>query len=281
VSHPRIAVFARLANGNAAPVRAIEGQAAKLSRSVHGIAYDKVHDEIVITNPLAEAVLFFRGGADGEEAPVRIIQGPKTLLSRQFGGLDNLAVDGVNGEVFVPLKDQGGAILVFRREAGGDVAPSRVLMGPKTRLNRVNRVAVDPVNNLLVVGTGDRREDPVLLLFNRTDEGDTAPRAVIAGSRTGLDAPLEIHGLALHPEGKKIFAAMVEPEPGPTPKPGFVGVWGYGDAGNAPPLAVLKGPNSMIIRPRGVAVSPRHGEIYVVNMRQNALLTYALRDVFD
>jgi len=33
-------VFARLANGNVAPKRVIEGQATNLSRTMHGIAYD-------------------------------------------------------------------------------------------------------------------------------------------------------------------------------------------------------------------------------------------------
>ena len=42
-----------------------------LSRTTHGIAYDTTHDEIVAPNPLAAAIVIFRGGASGEEAPVR------------------------------------------------------------------------------------------------------------------------------------------------------------------------------------------------------------------
>ena len=66
MSVPRILVFARLANGNAGPVRVIEGQGTKLSRTMHGIAYDAVRDEIIVPVHLAGAVLVFRAGASGE-----------------------------------------------------------------------------------------------------------------------------------------------------------------------------------------------------------------------
>ena len=75
-------MFARLANGNEGPVRVIEGQGTKLSRTMHGIAYDSVHDEIIVPVHLAGAVLVFRAGATGEEAPIRIIQGPHTRILR-------------------------------------------------------------------------------------------------------------------------------------------------------------------------------------------------------
>ena len=51
------------------------GQATKLSRTMHDIRYDAVHDEMLVTNPFAQAILVFRGGANGEEAPIRVIPG--------------------------------------------------------------------------------------------------------------------------------------------------------------------------------------------------------------
>ena len=47
---------------------------------MHDLAYDAIHDEIVVTSPLTQAILTFRGNADGEEAPIRIIQGAKTAF---------------------------------------------------------------------------------------------------------------------------------------------------------------------------------------------------------
>ena len=69
MNHPQIAVFARLAKENTPPIRAIEGQKTKISRTMHGFGYDAIHDEIVVTSPLTQAILTFRGAADGEEPP--------------------------------------------------------------------------------------------------------------------------------------------------------------------------------------------------------------------
>ena len=70
---PRISAFARLANGNVAPDRIIEGQDTNLSRTMHGLAYDAIHDEIIVPVALSGAVLVFRGGATGDEPPLRVI----------------------------------------------------------------------------------------------------------------------------------------------------------------------------------------------------------------
>ena len=48
-----------------------------LSRTVHAIAYDEVHDEIVVQSNMGQAVVTYRGGSNGDEAPIRIIQGPR------------------------------------------------------------------------------------------------------------------------------------------------------------------------------------------------------------
>src|ERR1019366_10261799 len=144
--HPQIAAFPRLGLDNTPPVRALEGQKTLISRTMHGFAYDEPRDEIIVTSPLVQAVLVFRGGANGEEPPIRVIQGPHTQLR---GNTDRLEVDPVNNEIYVPLRN---AILVFPREGNGDVAPVRVIKGPDTMLKRAGSVAVDPVNNVIAVG---------------------------------------------------------------------------------------------------------------------------------
>ena len=50
-----------------APARVIQGQLTRLSRTTHGIAYDTTNDEIIAPNPLAAAIVIFRGAASGEE----------------------------------------------------------------------------------------------------------------------------------------------------------------------------------------------------------------------
>ena len=100
---------------------------------MHGLAYDEVHDEIVIPSPLAQAVLVFRGAAEGEEPPLRVIQGPHTgIVGTGYGALDTVSVDGENNEIYLPVASD--RVLVFDRMANGDVAPKRILGGPDTQI---------------------------------------------------------------------------------------------------------------------------------------------------
>ena len=99
----------------------------RLSRTTHGIAYDTTNDEIIAPNPLAAAMVIFRGGAIGEEAPIRTIQGARTGRSRP----ETVAVDEKNDEIVVG--DPGDRrVLVYRRTADGDAAPVRTIQGDKT-----------------------------------------------------------------------------------------------------------------------------------------------------
>ena len=84
MAHPQIAVFARLADKNAQPVRKIEGQKTLMGRTMHGFSYDEIHDEITVTQEFGQAILTFPGGANGETAPIRVIQGSKTDWRRRI-----------------------------------------------------------------------------------------------------------------------------------------------------------------------------------------------------
>jgi hypothetical protein len=98
VNQPQIAIFARSAKEDSAPLRAIEGQKSLLGRTMHDIAFDGIHDEIVVTSPLTQAILSFRGAASGEEPPLRIIQGDKTLI-KGVGATGKVSIDPVNNEI--------------------------------------------------------------------------------------------------------------------------------------------------------------------------------------
>jgi len=240
------------------------------------MALDTIHDEIVVPNPFAQAILFFKAGANGDEAPIRIIQGPKTKLHYT----DNVAVDPQHNEVFT-AQSRTNAILVFKREANGDVEPIRIIHGSKTRLNRPWRIAVDPENDLLVVINGSGSQG--ILIFNRTDDGDVAPRAVIAGPKTGLEEgnPSDV---ILYPKGKKIFVSAVGKYSRKGTEGGFVGIWRYDDNGDVPPWAIIRA--SAVTKLRnpfgGVALNPEAGEVMVLdNANPAALLVYHLPEVFE
>ena len=268
-----------------------------LSRTTHGIAYDTTHDEIVAPNPLAAAVVIFRGGAVGEEAPIRTIQGARSGLSRP----ETVAVDEKNDELFVG--DPGDRrVLVYRRDADGDAKPLRTIQGPKTKLLQVVGIAVDPNRDVLVVSTYSRLPGGVtgLLIFGRTDEGDVAPRRVIAGPRSGIT---RLRQIALDPETGRIYAAVINneylppydidhprrgldsnvdlPSPWNTGTEGFIGVWDdEKDDGDAPPRSLIKGRSTGIVHPAGVTFNARDGEVIAPDAVWNGLFTFLKPELF-
>lgn len=264
-----------------------------MARDIHDIRYDSVHDEIIVTNPRAQAILVFRGGADGEEAPIRVIQGPHTQLLGSPGGgmLDRLDVDVVHNEIFVP---SGDSILVFPRDGNGDVAPIRVIRGPDTTLDYPATVAVDPVHNVMVVGNGASPHQNLgegtvafrlgyipggesLVIFNRTDNGNVKPRGLIKGEKTGI---IRINQMEIYAPKGWIVASQPGRVDSQEPEGSFVGVWSINDSGNLPPRWRLSGPKSLLIKPRGVALDPKHKELIVVDMRLNAVLTFSFPEIF-
>jgi DNA-binding beta-propeller fold protein YncE len=281
VAHPRIAAFARLANGKQAPVRAIEGQSTLLGRSTHAIEYDEVHDEIFVAQKVAAAVLVFNGASAGETPPIRVIQGTKT----QFTHIDRVAIDPINNELYVP---DGDRMLVFPRDANGNVAPIRILEGPDTHLGGA-AAAIDTVNDLLITaGTyrpeGGKREDRILI-FKRTAQGNEKPLREIVGPNTILDGGsknIRVHGqwiLVAHDgiqgggetkfEAKKAGARS------------YLGIWNINDNGNVAPRWTLGGPQGILSKPRGVAVNPKYKEVIVSDKDLNAVLTYSMPEIFE
>ena len=269
----------------------------RLSRTTHGIAYDGGRDEIIAPNPLAAAVVIFRGGASGEEAPIRTIQGARTGLSRP----ETVAVDEINNEIIVG--DPGDRrVLVYQRTADGNAAPIRTIQGPKTKLLQVVGVSVDPVRNVLVVSTYSRLPGGItgLLIFNRTDNGDVAPARVIAGPKTLIT---RLRQIGLDPETGKIYVAAINneylppydidkpragldpnvelPSPWNTGSEGFIGVWDdLLDDGDVPPRALIKGRSTGIVHPAGVTFNARDGEVIAPDAVWNGLFTFLKPELF-
>jgi len=290
VAQPRIAAFAREANGTMAPERVISGSPTKMSRTVHGIAYDPVRDEIYVTNALADAVLVFRGGAAGAEAPVRVIQGPCTGMVNPHA----INLDLAHREILVSSLS-ARAIAVFPMDARGNVTPVRYIKGPRTKLGHTVGMGVDPDTNVLVVAN---QED--ILFFDRLATGDVAPIGEIKGEHTGIrDEPWE---LQIH-KGKIFLAASnhlhvnlyqqatlrpeyangnarVPGDPWLNPELGFIGVWSVHDRGDVPPRVKIGGPFSQLAHPTGLALNLKDGELYVTDSIRNGLFSFLVPDLF-
>jgi len=278
------------------PDRIISGQDSKLGRTTHGIAYDDVNDEIVAPNPLAAAVVIFRGGASGTESPIRTIQGHLTGLSRP----ETVAVDTKNNELLIG--DPGDRrILVYRRDANGNAQPIRTIQGPNTKLHQIVGIAVDHVRDRIAVSTYSRTGGVTgLLIFDRKAEGDQAPLGVITGPKTGIHRPRQI---ALDPGTGNIYVACINneylppynvdrpreglaidaaiPSPWSAGKEGFIGVWNVAeDNGDMPPRSVVRGRSTGIVHPAGVAFNAADGEVIGLDSVWNGMFTFLRPELF-
>jgi len=283
VAHPQIAAFARLAMENTPPVRALEGQKTRISRTMHGFAYDAIHDEIVVSSPLTQGILIFRGGANGEEAPVRIIQGPHTqILGTAEGGNDKVSVDPVNNEILLPVGTGTSresrtpvgenGILVFERQANGDVAPKRMLGGPDTQIRGVSAVAADPVHDRLIVNSGG-----AMLIFARTASGNAKPLAVIQGPKSGV---ANISSFQVYsPKGWIIGGGSG----------GSICAWSIDDNGDVPPRWRIPVQKLTGYVASGIALDPIHKEIILSAAGQrirppsgimNTVITFSWPEIF-
>ena len=253
---------------------------------MHGIFYDPKHDEIVVPVALGGAVLALPGGANGGDAPLRVLQGPNTGLVQP----DTLYVDLEHDEMIVDSGDD--SVLVFDRTAAGNVPPIRRIGGPKTHINNIYGMSVDSLHNLIVVAnrveSGGRNSNDGILIFNRTDNGDVAPRAVIAGPHTGI---IKIRQVVVDDVRGQIFVtvknnfenynpAEERPSPWNPDRTGFIGVWSVNDNGDVPPRGVIKGPASGLVWPAGVAINPERHEVYAIDSVSNALFMFSMPEFF-
>ncbi|MBI3940743.1 MAG: hypothetical protein HY315_07900 [Acidobacteria bacterium] len=275
MAHPQIAAFARLAEGGKAPVRRIEGQETLLGRASHAIVYDEIHDEIVVPQGFAQAILTFRGAANGQERPIRVIHGSRTQLKDP----DPLAVDPVNNEIFVP---EDNRVLVFAREAEGDVAPIRVLRVPDNIRLRIP--GVFPAQNLLVVSgspsQGERNNQ--LLIFDRRAQGDARPLRVIGGPRTTLGD--DVGELRVYHDWIVVAHTVTGKAPADPSWPA-VSVWSVHDEGDVPPrwsmnLGKIDG---VSVDVKSFDLDPKNRAIVVATGRKpnNSVLTYSFPELFE
>jgi hypothetical protein len=212
-----------------------------------------------------------------------------------------VAVDPKHDEIFTADPSMR-AIVVFDRRANGNVAPKRVISGPKTGLLDIVGVAVDPVRNVVIASSRKGAEGPTgLFVFDRLADGDVAPKAFIGGPKSKL---AHFRQVAVDTGSGNIFLAqqgtrMKRPEAYVLDKQregfkeeedddadtgarldqtGFIAVYAPDDNGDLPPRAIVKGPGIRNSGAGGVALNPRKGEIIAVG--GNGFNTFLLPDFF-
>jgi hypothetical protein len=201
----------------------------------------------------ANDVTVYDRTASGDIAPLRTIAGPSTgfVTAADAYAPRDLATDGVHGELFATA---GDAIVVFARDAAGDAAPLRTIVGPATGLTIVERIALDLANDELFVLDGGR-----ILVFARDASGDVAPLRTLTGA-----APLD---LAVDEANGELIVLRAAPS---------VAVYARTATGAATPLRTIAGAATTLTSPRAVAFDATRGEIVVVGVEPGGSARCAL-----
>jgi len=118
---PSITVHRAAADGDAAPLRTIEGERTRLNWPM-GIDVDTAYDEIAVANYGDSSVLIFGRTAAGDVAPVRVLRGATTGIIGPVG----VGIDARHDELWVANYGDHTAV-VFPRTASGDVKPLRIV----------------------------------------------------------------------------------------------------------------------------------------------------------
>jgi DNA-binding beta-propeller fold protein YncE len=277
-----LGIFDRNAKGDVAPTREVN-----TPHGTFGIAVNESTQEMFLTTQHDSALVVFRKYAEKDESPLRLLQGDATGLADPHG----VALDSKNGWVFIsnygavssrnPQTDTQGrrrekqnwplerrnaipgsgrslppSIIVHSQKAQGNVAPLRVIQGPKTRLNWPTGLAVDEQRGELYVANDIPHE---ILVFNVTDSGDVAPKRVIKGSKTNLSNPT---GVWVDPKNNELWVANFMNH--------SATVYPLGASGDVAPLRIIRGgpqnePSLGIGNPHPVAYDTKREQILVPN----------------
>jgi hypothetical protein len=274
-----------------------------------------------VTHPQIAA---FARLAKENEPPVRTLEGQKTLLSRTMHGF---SYDPIHDEIVVnsPLVQ---TILTFRGSAKGEEPPIRMIQGPKTKIlgmgyAALSTVTADPAHDeiFLPVGSGGYQGPGTggpngVLVFNRTDNGDVAPKRTLTGPDTQIRAATPqvavdpVHNLlVVKSNGLLIFDRNADGNTKPLrvirgpktggfgggqmaiyPEKGWIltntednwGIWSINDDGDvAPrwniPVKALSGGTQN----SGIAIIPKAKEIMIASSRKNRVLTFAFPEMFE
>jgi hypothetical protein len=165
-------------------------------------------------------------------------------------------------ETFVPNDDTVDSILVFDHSQNGNVPPLRNITGGATQLLNPHRVAVDTVNDeIIVVNNGTPSS---IVVYPRLGDGNIAPLRIIQGANTLLNKAEDV---AIDTENGEIFVCNKGSN--------SILVFSRTANGNVAPLRNISGALTKLNNSFGLAVDYIHDEIFVSNDGTNSVLVFS------
>jgi len=147
---PSITVYPMKADGNAAPVRIIEGPKTRLNWPA-AMAVDSERGELYVANDSDDSIVVFGVTDNGDVAPRRMIRGPSTGLRNPTG----VFVDTKNHELWASNMGNHRAT-VYSLDADGNVPPLRTIRSapadkPALAIGNPGAVAYDSKRDEILV----------------------------------------------------------------------------------------------------------------------------------
>jgi DNA-binding beta-propeller fold protein YncE len=257
--------------------------------SFSSVSVDVERDEVVMTDENLFQILVYDRTANTPPSatmtePKRMIAGARTEIEFQCG----VYVDPKSGDIYAINNDTVDKMVIFSRNARGNVPPDRVLHTPHGTFG----MAVDEGRQELFLTI---QHTSSVVIYPKMAVNEEPPLRVLHGTATRLADP---HGIALdtqnnvffvsnHGSFKEFINKEITEEGKTTVVPKRNHVLGSGrnlppsitvhalDAkGNEPPVRVIEGPKTQLNWPSGLAVDPKRDELYVANDSGNAVLVF-------
>lgn len=251
-----IMTFRGDSNGEAAPIRVIQGPHTQIGYPNHGIAVDNIHNEIFVVDK--EFILVFPRTATGDVAPLRVIRGPNTMVLNARGGI----VDPVRNVLLVG-SDSG--LLVFDRSADGDAKPRAIITGPLSGIRSRTPPAAE-ASDAETIAERRRGGQGVAIQNMRM-----TPKGYIVAVQGRVTVPQD-QSTGRAPDGSGNFGL-----------PGGITVWSIDDMmkvsgkGDVPAAFVLSSPTKKMAG-GSIALNPNNKEVILGGL--HSLEVYSFPEIF-
>src|ERR1041385_1601477 len=241
------------------PKRIVMGDKTQLQFN-NGLYVDPKTSEIYsVESDTGDKMVVFPNNADGNIAPKRMLHSPHRVY--------NIAADESKSELYVTVEFPP-EVIVYRKEAFGEEQPLRRIRGDHTGLDGPHGVAVDEKNRLLFVKTWGHASNfrvkgtgafypPAIKVYSLDAQDDTAPLRVITGDKTQLNWPA---AMKFNPDNGDLYVANDIGQ-------SVLVFSGASTAqGNVAPARAVKGPQTRLRNPTGLALDRKHQELWVSNL---------------
>jgi hypothetical protein len=252
-----IMTFRGDSNGEAAPIRVIQGPHTQIGFPNHGIGLDNIHNEIFVVDK--EYVLVFSRTATGDAAPLRVIRGPNTMLLNARG----VIVDPVRNALLVGT-DSG--LLVFDRTADGDARPRAIITGPLSGIRSRKPPATD-ASDAATIAERRRGGQGVAIQNMRI-----TPKGYIVAVQGRVTTPQD-QSNGTGPDGSGNYPGL----------PGGITAWSIEDimkvngTGDVPAAFVLSNPTKRMAG-GSIALNPNNKEVILGGL--HSLEVYSFPEIF-